>query len=287
MSKRLALLFLLGACADRSLGTGEDPQDPKKIDDPVIGCDGSAPYCVDFCGSDWLQAQATCKNDDWVCPAPLRRIDQCPPNTCWGPPASDAEICGPSGWECHPTMNDFETCPDFLCPECTGFEGPAKVGECTCDCTNVSGQDQVRCTRSFSAIDPSARFFFSYVGGAVASGGGVEIFGNGTVHGWFASGGVTSGPPDFSGTLPANDVAKLFGLYHAVDTSSLPHSAGGAECYVHGGIKDCAACTEKTFDYSVAKQLLPEMSPVWSWFDDHAKDSIGVADFSPAQFCNF
>jgi hypothetical protein len=140
-------LVLLAGCTDRSIGSGSDTktagssQDPSADNSsakPANACDGTAPYCVPACSSDWLQGQASCVDGTWTCPNGLVRLDQCPANTCFGPAASDAEMCGPNGWECHPTEADFQSCPDFLCPECTGFDGPVTMDGCSCSCQNGS-----------------------------------------------------------------------------------------------------------------------------------------------------
>jgi hypothetical protein len=135
---------LLGACTERSIGTSEDKTatQTSNADDSTttnaVGCTGMAPYCAEACSSDYLQGMATCISGTWTCPAGLVRLDLCPSNTCWGPPASDAETCGPNGWECHPTMDDFASCRDFLCPECTGFDGPVTMNGCSCSCVSGS-----------------------------------------------------------------------------------------------------------------------------------------------------
>jgi hypothetical protein len=275
---KLLLLVLLGGCADRSLDV---PPGDHKVTQP--GCGGSAPFCVEACGSDFLQAQASCQGGDWTCPAGLQRVDLCPPTTCWGPPASDAEVCTDQGWDCQPTDDDYRVCPSFLCGECTGFPGSVTIGDCTCAC----GHNEVTCNRVFGKLDPSARFFWTWEGGVVASGGGVEILGDGTVHGWHVSSTITSGPPDFSDKLSPADVADLFARFHAVDLSKLPHTGGGAECYASAEVRDCGSCAAATLAYSVETQVLPEMSDVFAWFTAHARNAITVADFSPATYCNF
>ena len=288
MKPGLLLLCLFSfACVDRSLGVVDDtnvivPPDQRP---PLVttGCDGFAPYCVDFCGSDWFQAQSSCENGDWVCPDHLMRVDQCPPNTCWGPPLP-GETCESDGWHCDPKPSTYDACPGLICAECTGFGDPVTVGTCTCACDS---NNQVRCERAFAPIDPSARFFWLYAGGVVGSGGGVEILGDGTVHGWYPGPTLTSGPPDFTGKIATNDVADLFARFRAVNLSSLPHHNGSAECGVSGSVRDCSGCKEATLTYSVADNVLPEMNAVWAWFDEHAQNAISVSDFSPAQYCAF
>ena len=100
---------------------------------PVTGCAGDTPWCASSCGSDALVGEAVCKDDKWFCPEGVL-FDDCPPGTCWGAP-TPGEICGESGWECHPDQTGaYQWCPDFMCPECTGFEGPVTVDGCHCWC---------------------------------------------------------------------------------------------------------------------------------------------------------
>ena len=122
--------------------TDPDLADLDHTDADATGCDGSAPMCAAGCGSDWFPENAECLSGVWVCPTGTVNPADCPPGTCWGPP-TQAEVCGPEGWECHPESSGvFATCPGFVCPECTGFEGPMTQDGCTCRCQ----EGQVFCT---------------------------------------------------------------------------------------------------------------------------------------------
>jgi hypothetical protein len=139
-----------------------------------------------------------------------------------------------------------------------------------------------------TTADPSARFFWSYEEGFTGAGGGVEILGDGTVHGWFSSLHHTDGTPDFSDTLPLDEVATLFNTFDAVDLSALPHKIGGAECDATGLVRDCEGCIERKLDYEETVQVTPELDPVFAWFTQYAKESsVTVDSFSPATMCKF
>jgi hypothetical protein len=149
----LAGLAMAAAC-DVSTGTPADAagdasevvadvtMEVQDVAGDSAGCEGNAPFCVEFCGSDYLPGQAACVDGKWKCPAPWVLIKDCPPNTCWGPP-TPGEVCGPDGWECKPDQNAWELCPDLMCPECTAFEGPKVVGWCACSCEG----GYVKCTK--------------------------------------------------------------------------------------------------------------------------------------------
>lgn len=113
--------------------SGTDVPAGMDADIPTPGCDGDAPWCASSCGSDALVGEAECSDGKWVCKEGVL-FDDCPPGTCWGGP-TPGEICGPAGWECHPDQTGaYEWCPDFMCPECTGFDGPVTVDGCHCWC---------------------------------------------------------------------------------------------------------------------------------------------------------
>ncbi|NOZ00800.1 MAG: hypothetical protein GXP54_02795 [Deltaproteobacteria bacterium] len=109
-------------------------------DSVVSGCEGWAPMCASICGSDAFVGQAVCINDKWVCEKGIL-IDDCPPNTCWGPPAP-GEVCGPNAWECRPDQTGaYAACPSLICYDCFGFEGPVTKNGCRCACDGAN----VRC----------------------------------------------------------------------------------------------------------------------------------------------
>lgn len=99
-------------------------------------------------------------------------------------------------------------------------------------------------------------------------GGGGEVLGDDTVHGWFSSSFITSGPPDFTGTLPTRDVADLFARFHAADLAPLPHRNGNAGCGLSGAVRDCSDCKETTLSHSVDKSVVLEMNAAWARFDE-------------------
>src|SRR5262249_30129534 len=107
-------------------------------------CDASAasaPECFDACGSDWIRGEARCEGGSWKCEVGILATS-CPPGVCWGLP-TQAEVCGTHGWECPPSPEDWNTCPELLCPECSAFTD-ATVDGCFCHCTN----GEVRCRHS-------------------------------------------------------------------------------------------------------------------------------------------
>lgn len=119
--------------ADAFIEAGE----PGESDLPPGGCPGSRPMCFDTCGSDALTGEADCVDGAWRCAKGVT-FQQCPDTKCWGGPMI-GETCGPNGWECKPASHVFESCPDFICPECTGFDGPRTLDGCTCWCEESDG----------------------------------------------------------------------------------------------------------------------------------------------------
>src|SRR6185436_5664933 len=100
-------------------GCGDDPGDPNA--------------CVQFCGSDFL-ASKECVNGAWVCPMGFVDSKTCPPVVCPGPPLA-CEVCGESGWECHPEPACLTSCARLACAECpAGSPGPSIIGACSCSC---------------------------------------------------------------------------------------------------------------------------------------------------------
>jgi hypothetical protein len=58
------------------------------IDDFIFECDEEARgtvQCADYCGSDEL-IQPICVQEQWECAAGQVAVEECPPETCWGPP---------------------------------------------------------------------------------------------------------------------------------------------------------------------------------------------------------
>ncbi len=149
MSPRLVFgCLLLAGCADRSLGLDDEVIAHPPNNQVTHGCTGQAPRCVDFCGSDFLQARATCESDDRVCPNHLMRMDQCPSHTCWTLPLR-GETCEPGGRGCGPKPSTYDACPRLACAEGTGFGAPVTIGSWTCSCNE---SNQVTCERALPPI---------------------------------------------------------------------------------------------------------------------------------------
>ncbi len=100
-----------------------------------LPCTTVAPGCLQFCGSDFFPAEATCENGSWVCPAGTVDETTCPPSACGGI-AFSCEACDPStGWSCQPTADCVGTCPGIVCAECPTSFPPGLLGGCQCSCT--------------------------------------------------------------------------------------------------------------------------------------------------------
>ena len=76
----------------------------------------------------------------------------------------------------------------------------------------------------------------------------------------------------------------LFARLAAVDLASLPHpDTNAANCTALLLLKACFGCTMKTLSYSSATQLVPEMEPVWAWFDQVLGSSTIATN--PRNYC--
>jgi hypothetical protein len=119
--------------------------------------------------------------------------------------------------------------------------------------------------------------------GVIGAGGGIKIFGEGTVQAWKQRPMPLSGPPDYDGTISADEEIDLFTRLGAVDLSALPHGPGIEECSVTLAFTACDAdCTQSHLEYVDAAQVTPQMNAVWAWFDARAD----LVAFSPAKLCN-
>ena len=104
------------------------------------GCSGSPPLwtCVHGCGSDFFEA-SVCKDGAWVCPLNTVPIDDCPPETCPGPPLP-CEICF-NGLSCVPNEGCIGSCESLVCGTCNSApSGTLSIGACTCSCDATGNQ---------------------------------------------------------------------------------------------------------------------------------------------------
>jgi hypothetical protein len=76
----------------------------------------------------------------------------------------------------------------------------------------------------------------------------------------------------------------LFARLAAIDLDSLPHpDPSAAGCTASLLLKACLGCTMKTLSYASASQLVPEMEPVWAWFDEVLGSS--TISTNPRNYC--
>ncbi len=74
-------------------------------------CGETGRMCV-YCGGDVLMSPV-CEGGAWRCPAGMRFRDECPPDTCWGPPPPGCSCVG-GRWDCEPP--DPTECPPGINP---------------------------------------------------------------------------------------------------------------------------------------------------------------------------
>src|SRR5262245_34912716 len=141
---------LLGGCSDQLSARADAAVDASLPidaneggDGNTLGCTvdgGNAPLCFERCGSDFILGTAMCRAGSWACTTGVLMSD-CPPGVCWGVPTLGEKCNVATGqWECRPGADDYAVCPQLMCPECIGFQGPTQVAGCACHCegTNVT-----------------------------------------------------------------------------------------------------------------------------------------------------
>jgi len=134
----VCLALLVPACGGSVTTPGAGGAGGTTSTTTPLGCAGSAPFCADECGSDYLPAQADCIGGEWICPPGTVNPDDCPPGTCWGAPLP-CEVCGPSGWGCELTPACTSSCGGLVCAECPADGGGYYDGGCACQC-DAAGQ---------------------------------------------------------------------------------------------------------------------------------------------------
>jgi hypothetical protein len=100
-------------------------------------------------------------------------------------------------------------------------------------------------------IDPGASIKWDYQKPHIGAeglvdtyiGGGVYVWGDGTVMAWADSPAITAGPPSFKGSVSAAEVADLFARFQAI-VPSIPHdgSSGADLCQGQIEIQLCETC---------------------------------------------
>lgn len=152
-----ALLLIAAGCGSShtsrpdagETGDGSTPVDARVAGDASsdagsAGCTDYAPFCADFCGSDYAPESADCIDGRWVCPPGTVDSSDCPSGTCWGPPLPGEEC--DDGWKCRPDADDWDACPELLCATCDGFGDDREVDGCACWCDPDTAQ--VSCGRA-------------------------------------------------------------------------------------------------------------------------------------------
>lgn len=97
---------------------------------------------------------------------------------------------------------------------------------------------------------------------------------------------VTPSNPTRIQSLTRGQTDNLFSRLASVNVSSLPHpmSIDFHEAYPALYFRLCQDCAATTLKYESAKQLAPEMDPVWLWFDQ----VLGADSLSnPRDWCNW
>jgi hypothetical protein len=109
-------------------------------------------------------------------------------------------------------------------------------------------------------------------GGIAGTGPAIVVDGSGRVDTWSRVNGFspeTAAPSSPTGTytLTTAEVDDLFARLASVNFSQLPHPGIGWECYPRLYFRLCTGCAATTLSYDVPPEVLPEMEPVWAWFD--------------------
>jgi hypothetical protein len=132
----LAVGVVVGACADG--GTVPDAAPAPASCTYEDGIDGEPPFCLQFCGSDYIMGDAYCAAGSWVCDSGVP-ISECS-TPCSGPPYP-GERCGERGFVCQPDQYDYERCPELMCVTCYGFR-PTEHPTCSCACVDQDCPDR-------------------------------------------------------------------------------------------------------------------------------------------------
>lgn len=127
-------------------------------------------------------------------------------------------------------------------------------------------------------------------GGALGVGHAVVVTGDGSIHLWEQ---VTefdpATPPEnptYSMSISTNSTDELFRLWAEIDLSSIPHDDDiWMECYPRLYVTLCEDCDPVLIDYHTARQLEPEMEPIWAWFDTVLGSS--ESRDNPRNFCQW
>jgi hypothetical protein len=142
---------------------------------------------------------------------------------------------------------------------------------------------------------PTAFLAWEAPGGAAGTGPAVLVQGIGYAITWDNVPGFIGSTPDTGPTsgvssgnysLTRAQTDDLFTRLAAVNISVLPHamSISFHEMYPRLYFRLCQDCAATALTYDSAKQLVPEMEPVWSWFDG----LVGAtANANPRNWCDW
>jgi hypothetical protein len=138
---------------------------------------------------------------------------------------------------------------------------------------------------------PTAYLRWEAPGGGAGTGPAVVVNAAGIAYAWttvsgFSPDTIPAHPPSTYDTLTRAQTDDLFARLAAISFSALPHAMTISfhEAYPQLYFRLCQDCTPTTLSYDSAKQLVPEMEPVWSWFDDLVGAS---ATTNPRNWCDF
>ena len=135
-------------------------------------------------------------------------------------------------------------------------------------------------------IDTGAYLLWQAPWGFAGWGPAVEVFGDGVVRVWEQT--AAQRPLETAGwdrqmQLSRAEVQALFARLAQVDFAALPHPTDEwVECYPHLYFRLCSECPMRSFQYTLASQLRPEMNEVYAWFDERLGQEAYV---SPSSYC--
>ena len=192
-------------------------------------------------------------------------------------------ICAANCTNCQASCSEVGTKSEGCYAQCA----PGKTGG---GCSSGASSNGLIHYETCGGAYPTAYLQWAAPGGAAGTGPAVVVNAAGFAYAWTNVSGFSPDtiPSGISSTynLTRAQTDDLFSSLAAISFSALPHpmTISFHEAYPQLYFRLCQDCTPTTLSYDSAKQLVPEMEPVWSWFDGLVGAS---ATTNPRNWCDF